>query len=216
MSQRFASAVSYLFHPLLFCTYAAAFIVAVNPHLFAEYQLKTQLLWIMITFIFTCFCPVVWIVMMKQLELISDYTLSDPKERIRPYVAVATFYMWTYRLFKPTTEMTPFSNPIISMMMLGAAVSIFIGFFINIFSKVSIHAIGAGSIIGLVVFMMQVSDYDLKFVLVFAILAAGLIGTSRLMLGIHQPKEIWPGYLIGFIGQFFSFILMPVIFNHSV
>jgi hypothetical protein len=51
MSQRFAAAVSYLFHPLLFCTYAAAFIVAVNPHLFAEYQLKSQLLWIMITFI---------------------------------------------------------------------------------------------------------------------------------------------------------------------
>lgn len=213
MSQRFASFISYLFHPLLFSTYGAAFIVAVNPHLFAEYHMKTRVLWIIITFIFTFICPVVWIVMMKKLDLITDYKLSDPKERIIPYVATATFYMWTYRLFKPTTEVTAFTNQIISMMMLGAAIAIFVGFFINIFRKISLHAIGVGCMLGLVLVMMQISDYDLKFAFVTVILLGGMIGTARLLLGAHKPGEIWAGYLVGFIGQFFSFTLIPMIFR---
>jgi hypothetical protein len=184
-----------------------------NPHLFAEYNTKTQILWVIITFIFTFLCPVVWIVMMKKLDLISDYKLSDPKERIIPYVAVATFYMWTYRLFKPANEVTQFSNQIISMMMLGAAIAIFIGFFINIFRKISLHAIGAGCMVGLTLIMVGISDYDLKFFFVFVILLGGLIGTSRLLLNAHKQSEIWAGYLVGFIGQFFSFTLLPIIFK---
>lgn len=213
MSQRFASFISYLFHPLLFSTYGAAFIVAANPHLFAEYHIKTQILWIIITFIFTFLCPVVWIVMMKKLDLIPDYTFSISKDRIIPFVAVATFYMWTYRLFRPTAEVTQFSNQIISMMMLGASIAIFIGFFINIFRKISLHAIGAGSMLGLALVMMQISDYDLKFFFVFVILAGGLVGTARLLLGEHKQSEVYAGYLVGFIGQFFSFTLLPVIFR---
>jgi hypothetical protein len=213
MSQRFASFISYLFHPLLFSTYGAAFIVAVNPHLFAEYHMKTRMLWIIITFIFTFLCPLVWIVMMKKLELITDYKLSDPKERIIPYVATATFYMWTYRLFKPTTEVTAFTNQIISMMMLGAAIAIFVGFFINIFRKISLHAIGVGCMLGLVLVMMQISDYDLKFAFVTVILLGGVVGTARLLLGAHKQSEIWAGYLVGFMGQFFSFTLLPMIFK---
>ncbi|MCW3126887.1 MAG: hypothetical protein JWO03_2545 [Bacteroidetes bacterium] len=213
MSKRFASFISYLFHPLLFATYGAAFIVAVNPHRFAEYHMRTRLLWIIITFIFTFICPVVWIFMMKKLELITDFKLTNPKERIIPYVAVATFYMWTYRLFRPTTEATGYTNQIISLMMLGAAIAIFVGFFINIFRKISLHAIGAGCMFGLVLVMMQLSDYDLKFVFVAVIVIGGLIGTSRLMLDAHKAGEIWAGYLVGFIGMFFSFTLIPMIFR---
>lgn len=213
MSQRFATIISYLFHPLLFATYGAAFIVAVNPHLFAEYQLKTRILWIIITFIFTFICPVVWIVMMKRLELITDYQMTDPQERIIPYIAVATFYMWTYRLFRPTTEVTAFTNQLISLMMLGAAISIFIGFFINIFRKISIHAIGMGCLLGLVLVMMQVSDFDLKLAFVGVIILGGVVGTARLVLQAHEQAEVYAGYLVGFMGMFFSFTLIPIIFR---
>lgn len=211
MSKGFAKFISYLFHPLLFSTYGAMFIIAVNPHLFAEYNMKAQLLWIIITFIFTFVCPVVWIVMMKRLDLITDYQLSNPQERIIPYIAVASFYLWTWSVFKPTTELTPYTNVLISRMMLGASVAIFIGFFINIFRKISLHAIGAGCMLGLVLVLMQASDYDLKFVFVSVILIGGLIGTARLLLDAHDEEEIWGGYLVGFIGMFFSFAFIRMI-----
>ena len=209
MSKRVANIISYLFHPLLFPTYGAFLIIAVNPHLFASYRPKDQLLWIIITFIFTFICPVVWLVIMKQLELISDFQLENPKDRIIPYVAVITFYLWMFKFFKPISSSAQFSNKLLSMMMLGAALAISIGFFINNFRKISIHAIGAGSMLGLILAIMSGADYDLRLLFVASVLLAGMIGTSRLILGAHKHNELWAGYLTGFIGQFFSFTLLP-------
>lgn len=213
MSKRAAALISYLFHPLLFPTYGALFIIATNPHLFAVFPLKAQMLWVIITFVFTFVCPVVWLVMMKRLELISDFKMEDSKERIIPYIAVATFYMWMFKLFKPTPEFTPYSNQLISLMMLGASVSIFIGFFINIFRKISIHAIAAGGFVGLTLCMIRLSDYDLKFFFIFTILFGGLVGTAQMIRSGSKSNEIWAGYITGFIGQFFSFTLIQMIFG---
>ena len=137
--------------------------------------------------------------------------MENPKDRIIPYIAVATFYLWMYRLFKPTSEPTPYSNELISLMMMGASFSIFIGFFINIFRKISIHAMGLGAFMGLTLCMLRISDYDLKFFFVFILLLSGLVGTARMIVGDHKPEEIWAGYLTGFIGQFFSFTLVHLI-----
>jgi len=210
MSKTFASLISYLFHPLLFPTYGASFIILSNPHLFAANHNKSQFLWIIITFIMTFILPVVWIVMMKKLELIDDLKLENPQQRIIPYIATASFYMWTFKLFQPTNEATPYTNLLISKMMLGASVSLFIGFFINIFSKISLHSIGAGNLIGLVLSTMKISDYDLKLFFIFTIILAGVIGTSRLILKAHEEKEILTGYFTGFIGQFFAFSILPL------
>jgi hypothetical protein len=210
MSQRTATLISYLFHPLLFPTYATLFIIAANPHLFAVYQPREQLLWVIVTFIFTFICPIAWLAMMKRLELIKDYNMEDPRERIIPYIAVATFYLWMFKLFKPTAD-SPYSNQLISLMMLGASLSIFIGFFINIFRGINIHAIAAGAFVGLTLCLMRISDYDLKFFFIFVLLFSGLVGTSRLLVGGHKPGEIYVGYLTGFIGQFFSFTLVHII-----
>ena len=212
MSKRFASFISYLFHPLLFPSYGVLYLIAANPHLFAFYPLKAQLLWVIITFVFTFLCPVIWLVMMKRLELIDDYKMENSKDRIIPYIAVATFYMWMFKLFKPTTEATPYSNELISIMMLGASISIFIGFFINIFKKISLHAIGAGSLIGLTLCTIRLSDYDLKFFFLFTVVLGGVIGTARLLLDSHDKEEIWMGYMTGFVGQFFSFVVIRVFF----
>jgi hypothetical protein len=211
MSKHIAAFISYLFHPLLFPTYGVLLIIAANPHLFAVYPLKAQLLWVIITFVFTFLCPVIWLVIMKRLELISDFKMANTNDRIIPYIAVATFYMWMFKLFKPTNEFTPYSNQLISLMMLGASLSIFIGFFINIFHKISIHAIGMGSLAGLTLCMIRISDYDLKFFLVFVILFSGLVGTAQLIRYEGKANEVWMGYITGFTGQFFSFILIQII-----
>ncbi len=211
MSKRAAAFISYLFHPLLFPTYGVLFLIAANPHLFGLYPIKAQMLWVIIIFVFTFICPVVWLLMMKRLELISDFKMGNSNDRIIPYIAIASFYMWMFKLFKPTTEFTPYSNQLISLMMLGAALSIFIGFFINIFKQISIHAIGAGAFLGLTLSMMRLSDFDLKFFFIFVILFAGLIGTARVILSENKLSEIWAGYLTGFVGQFFSFTLIPIL-----
>jgi hypothetical protein len=211
MSKRFAAFISWLFHPLLFPTYGTLFIIAANPHLFGFYPVKAQMLWPIIIFIFTFVCPVMFVAIMKGLEMIDNFNLENSKDKIIPYVAVASFYIWMFKLFKPTTEATPYTNQLISLMMLGAFFSISTAFFINIFKKISIHAIAAGAFLGLMLSIMKMSDFDLRVFFIFSLLIAGLIGTARLVASDTQEDEIWAGYITGFIGQFFSFTLIQMI-----
>jgi membrane-associated phospholipid phosphatase len=118
--------------------------------------------------------------------------------------------MWTYKLFAAGSHLAAFTNPLISMMMLGAAVAVFIGFIANVFTKISLHAIGAGCFVGLTLSILRLADYDLRLLLLGAIILAGLIGTARMRLGAHTQRQIYYGYMAGFIGQFFSFSLMPL------
>jgi len=37
---------------------------------------------------------------------------------------------------------------------------------------------------------------------IFGILACGLVGTSRMLLGAHNSSDIYGGYFVGFISQF--------------
>jgi membrane-associated phospholipid phosphatase len=46
----------------------------------------------------------------------------------------------------------------------------------------------------------SISNND--FILILAVIAAGLVGSSRLILGAHEPNEIYGGYAIGFLAQF--------------
>jgi hypothetical protein len=211
---RFLSiAISLVFHPLLFPSYGTLLIVLSNPHLFAQYNERQQGGWLIGVFALTFLFPVIWLAMMKQLGMISSFSLESKKERIIPYIAIATFYLWTYRMFKPSSSNFIFSNQLISTMMLGATITVFIGFFVNIFRKVSIHAMGAGNFLGLLMVSINMSPYDLRIALIGAIILAGIIGTARLSLGAHTPREVFWGYFIGFVGPFISFSLLPMITN---
>ena len=205
---------SYVFHPLLFPAYGTFFLILSHPHLFTGAGYKVPLLWNMVVFILTFVFPAVWLGMMKALGLIPDLYLRNKKERIIPYIATATFYLWTYRMFRPGVGNLLFQSQLISSMMLGASVSISLAFIANIFMKVSLHSVGVGSFVGLLMSVMAYSEYDLRILLVLALLLGGWVGSSRLLLGEHEQREVYYGYLAGFAGQFVSFKIIPTITNY--
>lgn len=204
----FAKAISIIFHPLLFPTYGTLFIIAANPNLYGYLGEKVHVVWLIIVFALTFMFPAIWLVMMKRLDMIENFQLETAKERILPFVATATFYMWTTWMFKPSITMKIPPNQLVFYMMLGASAAIFIAFFINIFSKISLHAVGAGSLLGLALTIIRFSTFDLRYVLIGCIILAGLIGTARLILDKHTPREIFTGYFVGFTGQFLAFSLI--------
>lgn len=213
MQKFFANIISYTFHPLLFPTYGTLAIISSNPYLFGNFDARNQLVWIVLVFVLTFVFPAVWLVMMRKLEMIESLELKTTKERIIPFIATATFYLWAYRMFKPSSGNTFFSNEIVSNMLLGAAIAIFIGFVVNIFSKVSLHAMGAGSFFALCLTLVRYSDFNLTLLIIAATIIGGAIGSARLILGAHQPREVFAGYFIGFIGLFTAFNVVPKIFG---
>ncbi|MBX2902074.1 MAG: phosphatase PAP2 family protein [Chitinophagales bacterium] len=213
MQKFFANTISYVFHPLLFPTYGTVAIISSNPYLFGNFNAKNQFIWVVLVFVLTFIFPTVWLVMMRKLQMIESLELRTNKERIIPFIAIATFYLWAYRMFKPSAGNAFFANEIVSNMLLGATISIFIGFVINIFSKVSLHAMGAGCFFALCLTLVRYSDFNLTLLIIAAIVVAGAIGSARLILGAHSPREVFSGYLIGFAGLFTAFNILPKLFN---
>jgi hypothetical protein len=95
--------------------------------------------------------------------------------------------------------------------MIGVCLSIFIAFFMNSFFKISLHALGAGGLLGLLLTMVRYSAYDLRIILVVFILLAGAIGSAQRVLNVHNNEEIFAGYFVGFSGQFLAFSIVPLI-----
>lgn len=204
--------VSVLFHPLLFPTYGTLLILICNPNRFGYFGDKLHFVWLIIVFALTFVFPTVWLLMMKRLEMIQSLTINTANERIVPFIATSTFYLWTAWMFKPNVEMKIPPNELVFYMMLGACLAIFVALFINIFSKISLHAIGAGSLVALLFVLVRLSMYDMRLLLLGAVLLAGVIGTARLILQAHTTREVYSGYLVGFTGQFVAFIIVPKFF----
>lgn len=207
-----ARIVSFLLHPLLFPTYGAAFILLCNPHMFSAFGHRVHIAWLILVFALTFIFPVVWLLMMKRLEMIQSLALETSRERIIPFVASGTFYLWAAWMFKPAANMKIPANELIFYMMAGATLSLFVAFIINIFSKVSLHTLAAGNLLALSLTMIRYSTYDLRFILIGIIILSGVVGAARLILKAHTEQEVMTGYLAGFTCQFIAFSLLPKIF----
>lgn len=208
--------LSYIFHPLLFPTYGTLLIITTNPNMFGYFGQKVHGLWLLTVFFLTFLFPVIWLLMMRGLQMIDNFELPDAKDRIVPFIATATFYLWTTWMFKPSPNMKLPPNQLVFLMMAGACMAIFLGFIINVFSKISLHSIAAGSMLGLMLPLVRISTLDLRLMLVAVILIAGVVGSARLLLNAHQPREVYLGYFVGFTGQFIGFTFVPILMQLTI
>ncbi|NBC09183.1 MAG: hypothetical protein GVY26_18480 [Bacteroidetes bacterium] len=217
MLKSLAQVLSFIFHPLLIVTYMLVLLLLVNPYLFGVNSIgdKQSKLLILQVFLSTFFIPAFAVAMLRFTGMIKSMEMKTRQERIGPYIITGMFYIWMFRNFLGSDQVpTAFSS-----FLLGASIGLFIAFFINIFSKISAHAVGMGGLVGMVVITMLLFSYDtftihstiigmvemsMNGVLVFVIVMAGIVGSARLLLQAHEPLDLYGGYLVGFASQFIA------------
>ena len=143
-------------------------------------------------------------------------TVYEREDRIGPYLITGMLYLWVYYNFSQTGQLPP---AYVSFM-LGTVLALFLSFIINIFSKISAHAVGMGGLIGMVIISMGWFSYgsfsmpwvnglplevSMMQLLMITLVVAGAVGTARLLLKAHEPSDVYGGYFIGFVTQFFAF-----------
>jgi hypothetical protein len=204
-----AHIISVVFHPLLILTYMLVLLLLVNPYLFGVNSLREHSGLVLRVFFTTFFLPAFAIFLMQRLEF------TDKQERIIPFIATGIFYLWVFRSVSADTQIpTAFLIAV-----LGTTMGLFICFLINLFFKISIHATGMGGLVGIVLISMWLFSYgtfDIAFpllghiqvsmslLLMLSIITAGLVGTARLWLKAHTPRELYFGYFIGLASQFIA------------
>ncbi len=211
-----AKALSFIFHPLFILVYVLALLMMINPYLFRIQDEKVKVIFFTYTMVSLIVIPVISILILKQLNVIKSFSMKDKMERVGPLIIVGIVYMWLFLNYKNTA-----SVPIIfAAFLLGSVFSVFVSFFINNFTKISLHTVGMGGLTAAVLLMKYKLKYDtlyvnlhflgqynvdIYFILLMVVLIAGLIGTVRLYLNAHTTKQVYIGYLIGFLSQIIAF-----------
>jgi hypothetical protein len=211
MNRSFAQLLSILFHPLLILTYVLLALMLINPYAFSVRHLSDKRAMILFLSVFSTsfLLPAFGVILMKPLGLIKTLQMEDKLERTGPYILSGVFYLWLYKNLDSTGQAPPLFNTFV----LGATIGLFFAFFINIFTKISAHAVGMGGLVAMLLFTAMAwsggtfgitttggtLQLSLTALLAVAIVLAGLVGTARLALGAHVPADLWRGYAAGFV-----------------
>ena len=199
-----AKLISYLLHPLFVPIYVMLFLVYIHPSFFSGFSPKQQGQTMLIITLNLVFYPLVAVLLLKGLGFIPSIYLRNQKDRIIPYIASGIFYFWGYTVFK---EQSLYPS-VVASFILGIFLASSGALIANIYFKISMHAIGMGGWLGLFVLIANNGSMLMTWPLAIVILLTGLVGTARLILNSHKPNEIYAGFLLGFIAQVASYLVV--------
>ncbi|HEY1201228.1 MAG TPA: hypothetical protein VGE79_09620 [Niastella sp.] len=188
---------SYVFHPLFIPAYVTAFLVFVDPYTFAGLSFRLRLFRLIFVAFNTAAIPGFAVFLMWRLKLIQTMFLRTQKERIIPYAAAMIFYFWAwYVAHRQSDSPAPFIQ-----FLLGTFLAVCAAWFLNIVNKVSMHAIAVG---GMAMFFLfhAFSQQDVTGIYFsYAIIVAGVVCTSRLIVSDHSLAEVYLGLIAGALCQ---------------
>ena len=200
MPRRIALFFSFILHPVFFPVYALLLIDFFYPYLLPGMDKATKLKLFATVIINTIIFPALAIFLLKKLDFVKSVFMQSREDRIIPYVAAGIFYFWTFMVVRSLAV-----GDFITAVFLGSSLTVFAGFFFNLFFKISIHTLGAGAFVTLMFFLALTANVNLEIPLMFIIIFAGLAGSSRWYLTEHSPFEIFSGYLVGCLAQSIAF-----------
>jgi len=191
-----ARILSYLLHPLLMPFFAVVLVMNLNTYIAYSISPQVQRIIISLVFITTGALPVLTAIILLQKGMIRSLEMESIAERRIPFISTAVFYLICFYLLRQLPV-----PRLLSLMVLGATITIFIAWLLSFRWKVSIHMIGIGGLIGMLFGLSQILNADLLTIIITSTIFSGLLGTSRLILGAHTPKQVYIGFLIGFLTE---------------
>ena len=193
MNKTLAKIFSVVLHPLLIPTFGLLIILNAGSKLeFLPFQAKRIIL--LIVFVSTTILPLTFVPFYIFQKIIKNVQMDNSRERLIPFLV--TFVLYTFcdylllRLGVPET--------LVNFILVGV-VTVFILFVISFFWKISAHMSGIGGLVGALISISFILNVDLEYFIFGSILFSGILGYSRLILGKHEPSQIYTGWLLGFI-----------------
>lgn len=199
-----AQVISYIFHPVFVVCIMTIYLVYWNPRLFIgsdgheRFMVMARVLYVDVFF------PLFTVLLLKALKFIPSIELKTQRDRIIPYVATLTFYFWAYMVSRNLA----INPPEMTAMLFGAFLSVSGALVLNSFFKISMHAIGVGGLLMLMLIMLFRGTPDLGLFLILSVLIAGLVCTSRMIVSDHTNQELALGFVLGMLAQVIAFLII--------
>lgn len=190
---RIAHIISNVFHPLLIPAYGMIMSLTLTPLCIVPASEKAKVITVILSL--TGILPLMLIISLKTIGLVSDIGLNDRKQRLMPYSAALVLYVAAlFYLYVGGVPGWMFG------FMLGASIALAAVTVITQWWKISAHATAMG---GLVAFTLSLVInipviVPMLWITISVIMAAGAVGTSRLILRRHTPMQLIAGTATGF------------------
>jgi len=214
-----AKIVSVVFHPLFLGFILVAMTYWIDRYAYYITEPKAIGAMMIMNFFMLVLFPAISIAMLAGLNLISGITMPKREDRIIPLIITLSLYTW-YFINVLNNAALPDSLRFVS---LGLCLAVGAAFFINNFTKISLHAVGASGLavaLGLLLLSFRKSYIEIDlgmageyrvsaiFALLGCIMVCGLVGSSRLYLKAHRPQEVYGGFLVGTLAQIIAYRIM--------
>lgn len=188
---------SMIFHPLWMPLIGFAIAVRLDKYLVYNQPTYQGIVSILILNIII---PGGMVLILYKRKIVSGIDLEKRKERVIPFFITLFFYLFSYVLFQ-------YSNLLVSRIVYSYLLSIILiitlAFTINFWWKISVHLLAIGGILGTFLALNHLHGVPVLVILIVGVFIAGLVGFSRLYLNAHTPKQVYIGFLLGFVIQYF-------------
>ena len=191
---------SYVFHPLFLIAWTAIFLIYGATGLYTGATEERKIRTLLSILSSNLFLPLVTVLLLKALGFVQTIQLKTQKERIIPYIACITFFFWSYYVARNLHYPV-----ILKGFLLGAFVCASAALVLNIYMKISMHAMAAGAITALFALMIVYGQVQHAVYPSIAWVIAGITCTSRFLVSDHSAVEIYGGFTAGCILQLMVF-----------
>lgn len=187
-----ARIISILFHPLLMPTYAMLIALQMTP-LF-RLSIANKLTALGVTLSLTALLPLLLIIGLRSIKVVGSVSLDARRDRTIPYIGAILAYA-SALVYLHTASAPAW----LQGFMLGALITLVVVAAINLRWKISAHSAAAAGVVGFILALaiIHAATLGITWVLTAAILAWGLVGSSRLWLERHTLLQVAAGAAVG-------------------
>ncbi len=192
-----AKVISTLFRPIYYPVVCCGILLVVTPLSRLPWQYKIMEMCIMM--VFTIAMPLFFTACFRRFRHISRTDMRKRSNRIVPYLM--TIMCYSGYLFLMRNAYMPY----LLFSVISAALLIqIVCTLLSLVWKVSVHSAGSGAMIGAIAAYSQIFQFNPLAWMSVAIMIAGLVGTSRMILRQHSLSQIVVGTLIGIVCGYFG------------
>lgn len=159
---------------------------------------SSRLRFVFFIFGLTFVVPSWFIIILRQIRLISSYTMTTKKERIIPILVIIIIYAVALMLFSFNSDLNYYSNFLkIYFVILTILIECLL---ITLVYKISIHSFGICGVVGILGYVSYSSGSpSLLFLTLIVSIVAGIVMSARLYLNAHSINEVLLGGAMGLL-----------------
>jgi hypothetical protein len=129
--------------------------------------------------------------------------MEKSTDRVIPLLFTAVYYYLGY-FYLGRLQV----YPIYRIFLLATILIIILLLLVSMKWKISNHMAGIGGLIGAILALSFRLGLNSSLLLIGLIIAAGAVGTSRLVLKKHDPLQIYAGFMLGFAVNYLVIIFL--------